>query len=130
MRMLDISPLLADDGVANLQAGSDAGGHQGLGLPAGRPVPDGHRGDSVLAAELCQSPPGLGVAGRLRAPEVWPENLSVQQGSGRGEDGNLAAVGETCITHSDGQTGTGTRGQWRQLSYDIKNKLGNPKTRY
>ena len=107
MRMLDISPLFADDGVADLQAGSDAGGHQGLGLPAGRPVPDGHRGDAVLAAELCQSPPGLGVAGRLRAPEIWPENLSVQQGSGRGEDGNLAAVGETCIITQTVRQGRG-----------------------
>ena len=98
MRMLDISPLLADDGVANLQAGSDAGGHQGLGLPAGRPVPDGDRRDSMLAAELRQPPSCRGGAWRLRAPEVWPENLRVQQGSGRGEAGNLAAVGETCST--------------------------------
>ena len=86
--------LLADDGVLHpLQPGGDAGRHQGLRLPASCPVPDGDRGDSVLATQLCQLPPCRGgVLGGLGALEVGAEDSRVQHSSGGGQDGHLEQI--------------------------------------
>ena len=75
----------------------------------------------------------------LRPAWEWLGGSGLRKFGRRTSVSSRAPAGERTATlqpwekpdnHSDVQTGTRTRGQWRQLSYDIKNKLGNPKTRY